>query len=315
MSHQPSQVEALHDVGAGDFADRHGQANGRQLCLYCLGISGRHFGGYGATYREMPPGGVLPVHRFSQASPHSRTMFSAYLNETSALACAKNALYTLLVLAFPRKRKLVFRLSVGDFVDTEPLVGRPQQAWQMPFNILDVVQLRRQRVVDVDHDHFPVGFLFIEQGHHPQDLHLLHLAGSGHELTDLANVERIVVTLRLGLGVGYVGVLPRLSDFLAKEGAGGLDSAHLGESAIVPDVTVMRKTVADVTELALLHVLLDWIELLIFGDLRRMSNHDRFRAIACFIALSTLRPSDSRLTSILAFVQRGISTIMLSTVC
>lgn len=42
--------------------------------------------------------------------------------------------------------------------------------------------------------------------------------------------------------------------------------AYLGESTIVPDVSVMRKAVAHITKLALLDVLLDGVERLLLGD-------------------------------------------------
>jgi hypothetical protein len=72
------------------------------------------------------------------------------------------------------------------------------------------VELSSERVVDVDDNDLPVGLLLIEQSHHTEDLDLLDLTGVANELTDLANVERVIVTLGLGLGVNGVGVLPGL---------------------------------------------------------------------------------------------------------
>ena len=77
-----------------------------------------------------------------------------------------------------------------------------------------------------------------------------NLAGLGDELADLADVERVVVALGFGLGVGGVGVLP-----------------GLGEGAVVPDVAFVGEAVADEAELAFLRVLLDGVERLFLGDL------------------------------------------------
>ena len=89
----------------------------------------------------------------------------------------------------------------------------------MALDILDVVELGRKGVVHIDDDDLPVGLLLIEQGHDTEDLDLLDLAGVANELTDLADVERVIVTLGLGLGVDGVGVLPGLH---RKEGQGQL---------------------------------------------------------------------------------------------
>lgn len=80
----------------------------------------------------------------------------------------------------------------------------------MPLNVLNVVELGSQGVVDVNDNDLPVSLLLVEEGHDTEDLDLLDLTGLGDELTNLADVERVVVTLGLGLGVDRVGVLPGL---------------------------------------------------------------------------------------------------------
>lgn len=80
----------------------------------------------------------------------------------------------------------------------------------MALDILDVVELRCQRVVDIDNDDLPVSLLLIEESHDTEDLDLLDLAGVTDKLADLADVERVVVALGLGLGVDDVGVFPGL---------------------------------------------------------------------------------------------------------
>lgn len=117
----------------------------------------------------------------------------------------------LLVLALAREGKLVLRLSVGDLVDTEPFVGSTEKARKVTLNILNVVELRGKRVVDINDDDLPVGLLLIEQSHHTKNLDLLDLTGIANKLTDFTDIERVVVTLGLGLGVDNVGVFPGLN--------------------------------------------------------------------------------------------------------
>jgi len=116
----------------------------------------------------------------------------------------------LLVLALAGESELVLGLAVGDLVDAEPLVGGAQKAGQVTLNVLNVVELSGKRVVDVDDNDLPIGLLLIDQGHDTQNLNLLNLTGVTDQLTNLANIERVVVTLGLGLGVDRVGVLPGL---------------------------------------------------------------------------------------------------------
>lgn len=55
----------------------------------------------------------------------------------------------LLVLALSAEGKLVFGLSIWDFVDTEPLVGGSEKAGKVAFNILNVVELGCKRIIDL----------------------------------------------------------------------------------------------------------------------------------------------------------------------
>lgn len=116
----------------------------------------------------------------------------------------------LLVLALAGEGELVLWLSVWDLVDAEPFVGGAEETWQVALDVLNVVQLWRQWVVDVDDDDLPVGLALVEQSHDSKNLDLLDLAGLGDGLTDLADIQWVVVTLGLGLWVGDVWVLPCL---------------------------------------------------------------------------------------------------------
>jgi hypothetical protein len=126
----------------------------------------------------------------------------------------------LLVLALAGEGELVLWLSVGDLVNTEPLVGGTQEAGQVTLDILDIIELGGEGVVDVNDNDLPVGLLLVQQGHDTQNLDLLDLAGVANELTNLADVERVVVTLGLSLGVDDIGVLPGLNGVLSGHGGG-----------------------------------------------------------------------------------------------
>lgn len=128
----------------------------------------------------------------------------------SLSALADNVGGVLPVLALAGEGELVLGLAVGDLVDTEPLVGGPQKTGQVPLDILNVVELGSKRVVDVDDDDLPVGFLLVKQSHDTENLDLLDLTRPGDKLANLADIERVIVTLGLGLGVDDVGVLPGL---------------------------------------------------------------------------------------------------------
>lgn len=81
----------------------------------------------------------------------------------------------------------------------------------MALDILNVVELGSKGIVDVNDNDLPVSLLLVEKGHDTEDLDLLDLARVADKLANLADVERVVVTLGLGLGVNRVGILPGLS--------------------------------------------------------------------------------------------------------
>lgn len=81
----------------------------------------------------------------------------------------------------------------------------------MPLDILDVVQLGRERVQNVDDDDLPICLTLIEESHDAENLDLLDLTDVSDLLADLANVERVVVTLCFSLNMGLRGVLPGLA--------------------------------------------------------------------------------------------------------
>ncbi len=117
---------------------------------------------------------------------------------------------SLLVFALASEGKLVLRLSIGDLVDPEPLIGGTEEARKVTFDILDVIELGGERIVHINDDDLPVGFLLVKQGHDAKHFDLLDLSSMAHELANFADIERVIVTLGLGLRVDGVGVLPSL---------------------------------------------------------------------------------------------------------
>ena len=67
----------------------------------------------------------------------------------------------------------------------------------------------------INDNDLPIGFLLVQQGHDTKDLDLLDLAGISNQLTDFTDVQWIIVTLGLSLGVDNVGVFPCLYFFFS----------------------------------------------------------------------------------------------------
>lgn len=88
----------------------------------------------------------------------------------------------------------------------------------MALDILNIVQLGRERVLDVDDEDLPVGLAFIEESHDAEDFNLLNLPYITHLFADLADVQRIVVAVGLGLAVLLGRILPSLPKGRKKKG-------------------------------------------------------------------------------------------------
>ncbi len=80
----------------------------------------------------------------------------------------------------------------------------------MSLNILDIIELGRQWVVDIDNNDLPVGLFLIKQSHDAKNLDLLDLSWVSDQFADLADVQWVIVTLGLRLRVDNVGILPGL---------------------------------------------------------------------------------------------------------
>ena len=80
----------------------------------------------------------------------------------------------------------------------------------MTLDILYIVQLGREWVLDVDNKDFPVGLAFIKESHDAEDFNLLDLPYKTHLFANLADVQRVVVAVGLGLAVLLIRILPSL---------------------------------------------------------------------------------------------------------
>jgi len=154
-----------------------------------------------------------------------------------------------LVLGLSRESESVLGLAIGNLVDPEPFIGGTDEAREMPLDIFDVVELGGQRVLDIDDDDFPVSLAFVEEGHDAENLDLLDLTNIADLLSDLTDIEGIVIAPRLRLGMRLAGVFPSLR-----------------EGTIVPDVAVMGEAVANVSQPALLDILFDRVEGFLLGN-------------------------------------------------
>lgn len=138
------------------------------------------------------------------------------------------------------------------------------------------VELRSKRIIDINSDHLPVSFTFIQESHDTKDLDLLDLTSVADLLTNLNDINRIVVTLGLGLRVLLVGIFPSLRIKFGHEAEYNMhvNTTYLGESTIVPDVTLVGEAVADEAKLTLLGVLLDGVVSILLADLYIPNSHN-----------------------------------------
>ena len=137
----------------------------------------------------------------------------------------------------------------------------------MSLNILDVIQLGRQRVIDIDDDNFPIGLFFVEKSHDAEDFDLLDLTSVADELANFADVERVVISLCLGFRVNDVGIFPGLGARSVQFRQNVEVIAHFREGTVVPQVAFVGEAVANKSKLALFDVLLNWVEEFFFRDL------------------------------------------------
>lgn len=161
------------------------------------------------------------------------------------------------VLSLAVECELIFRLAVRHFVELEPFDRGSEESREELFNILDVVELIGDWVINVDGQKLPVSLSLVDQCECSQNLDLHNVSAVGYAMTDLANVNRIVIALAAGGLIDVIGVLPGLR-----------------QSTVVPDVALVRENVGHIAQFSLFDVLLDWIERLVQGDLKAGGRRD-----------------------------------------
>ena len=134
----------------------------------------------------------------------------------------------------------------------------------MPLHILDIIELGCQWVVDVDHDDLPVGLFLVEQSHDAKNLNLLNLTSVADQLANFADIEWVIITLGFGLRVDDVGIFPCLKIDLSDAVKTHQIKPYLWESTVVPEIALVREAVPNEAKLALLDVLLDRVQFLLF---------------------------------------------------
>jgi len=154
-----------------------------------------------------------------------------------------------LVLRFTGEGESVLGLAIGDLVNAEPFVRRPDETREMTLDIFNVIELGSEGILDIHDDDFPIGLAFIEQRHDAEDLDLLDLAYIADLFADFANIEGVVVALGLGLSVRLRWIFP-----------------GLGEGTVIPDVSVVGEAVADETQPSLLDILFNGVEGFLLGN-------------------------------------------------
>ena len=80
----------------------------------------------------------------------------------------------------------------------------------MPFDILDVIELGRKGILNVNDDDFPVGFALVEKRHDAKDFDLFDLADVSDLLADFTDIQGVVITFGFRLSVRLGRVFPGL---------------------------------------------------------------------------------------------------------
>jgi len=167
-----------------------------------------------------------PIMSFRQASWHSWMISTAYFFDLASPLKAKT-FYSTVNPAFTNGFPTYLRLAIRDLVDPKPLVRRPDQPRQTPLHILNIIQPWRERVVHVHHQDLPIRLPLVEERHDTEHFDLLDLTDVAERFADLAYVERVVVSVRTGLGVFDLGIFPGLR-----------------EGAVVPNVSWMPSAIS-----------------------------------------------------------------------
>jgi hypothetical protein len=103
-------------------------------------------------------------------------------------------------------------ITASDFIVLEPIVKGLRDTWAEFLDIVNRVHVGSDGVADVDHEDFPVGLATVIRRYGAQNFGLSDLAKVAWVLSDVEEVDRVVVAGFVGEGVADVGVFPGLGD-------------------------------------------------------------------------------------------------------
>ena len=180
----------------------------------------------------------------------------------------------------------------------------------MALYILNIIQSCSQRVVYVNDNNFPVCFFLVEQSHDAKDLDLFDLPCIPNKLSNFTDIKGIIIALCFRLGVNDVGVFPRLQGCQQRVEDSGRMVLPEGKHHSSRDSPCGESNCGHI------EVSPSWC-------LEELGSEARFSISVgitsqnpCLVSFwSSISSIVQRLTSILALVHLGISTIILSTVC
>merc|ERR1719153_1935278 len=159
------------------------------------------------------------------------------------IGTSNNILSKLFVLRLSIKCKFICWLSIRHLVDFKPFHSCFEKSWHNLVNIVDIIQIVSKRIIDINSNQLPVSFPLVNHSEDTQHFHLDHSAPLVDGLTNLTNINGIIVTLAVGGGVGMVWILPCMRD-----------------GTVVPDIPVVREAVSHIPKFALLDILLDRVQ-------------------------------------------------------
>merc|ERR1719427_1235115 len=159
------------------------------------------------------------------------------------ISTSNNVLSKLFVLRLSIKCKFVCWLSIRHLVDFKPFHCCLEKSWHNLVNIVDIIQIVSERIIDINSNQLPISFALVNHSEDTQHFHLDHSAPLVDSLTNLTNINRIIVTLAVGGRVGVVWILPCLRD-----------------CPVVPDIPMVWEAVCHISQLALLDILLDRVQ-------------------------------------------------------
>lgn len=95
---------------------------------------------------------------------------------------------------------------------------------------------------------------------------MLDLTSVTNQFTNLTNVQWIIVTFGLGLGVDDIGIFPCLRGVSDMSMSYSAAVTYSWECTVVPEVTFVGEAVANKSKLSFLHILLDWVARIVMSD-------------------------------------------------